>query len=146
MKVDFKTLAAGVVLVAAVPLLLFWQSSNESTGTSKGWSKYNEYQNVSVITMYLANARPENDNRRILHEFCLFTLGRYRNGEYTAAWIDYVASRCGECADVHLARAWLGIFMRDSATMNREFAAARAAAKDQAELDRINEMIDQVMK
>ena len=145
MKVDFKTLAAGVVLVAAIPLLLFWQSSNSSKGTSPGKSNYNEFQHVSVITMFLVNARPENENRQLLHELCLFTLGKYRNGEYTAAWIDYVASRCGECADVHLARAWLCGFLRNAPAMRREFAAARAAARDEAERKRIDGLIAQVM-
>ena len=141
MKVDPKALCGGLALVAAVPLLLFWQSSNESAGSSRGWSKYNEYQHVSVITMHLYNDRPE-----ALHMLCRYTLGVYGNGVYTASWIDRVASRCGECADVHLARAWLFMFMRNAPAMQREFAAARAAAKDPAELKRIDKLIDQVMR
>ena len=145
MKVDRKALCGGLALLAAVPLVMLWQSSNKSTGTSKGWTKFNVYQEVSVITMYLANARPDNENRKILHEFCRYTLGLYPNGEYTAAWIDYVASRCGECADVHLARAWLFGFIRNAAAMREELAAARAAARDEAERERIESMIAQVM-
>ena len=141
MKIDGKALCGGIALVAAIPALLFWQSSNESKGTGPGKSKYNEYHVVSQLTMHLYNDRPE-----ALHPFCRYTLGKYGNGSYTAAWIDYVCSRCGECADVHLARAWLFNFMRDADAMNREFAAARSAARDQTELDRINEMIDQVMR
>ena len=141
MKTDRRALCGGIVLLAAIPALLFWQSSNESKGTGPGKSKYNEYHVVSQLTMHLYNDRPE-----ALHLFCRYTLGKYGNGSYTAAWIDYVSSRCGECADVHLARAWLFNFMRNAAAMNREFAAARSAARDRDELDRINGMIDQVMR
>ena len=145
MKLDGKALVAGLLLLAAIPLLMLWQSSNKSTGTSKGWSKYNVYQEVSVLTMYLAYARPDNENSRILHLFCMFALGKYRNGEYAATWIDYVASQCGECADVHLARAWLCSFMRNGQGMQKEFAAARRAARNEADLKRIDDMIAEVM-
>jgi len=141
MKIDRKALCGGIVLVAAIPLVMLWQSSNPSKGTSPGKSMYNEYHLVSLLTMHLYNDRPE-----ALHLFCRYMLGYCGNGSYTAAWIDYVGSRCGECADVHLARAWLCSFMRNPESMQREFAAARAAAKDKADLDRIDKMIDQVMR
>ena len=145
MKFDGKALVIGLLLLAAIPLLMMWQSSNKSKGTGPGKSKYNEYQHISVLSMYLATARPDNANRQILHIFCMFVLGIHRNGEYAAAWIDHVAKQCGECADVHLARAWLFMFTGNAKAMNDEFAAARAAAADQAELDRINAMIAEVM-
>ena len=145
-KFDCRALLGGLLLVAAIPLVMLWQSSNKSTGTNKGWSDYNVYQEVSIITMYLACARPENENRQVLHPFCRYMLGHYHNGSYAAAWIDYVASQCGECADVRLARAWLFMFMQNEQATREEFAAARAAARDPAELKRIDDMIAQVMR
>lgn len=141
MKVDLKNLCGGILLVAAVPLVMLWQSGNASKGTSPGKSKYNVYHAVSLLNLHLYNDHPQ-----ALHLFCRYTLGYFGNGSYTATWIDYVAARCGNCADVHLARAWLCSFIRDGAAMNREFAAARAAAKDPEELERINEMIGQVTR
>ena len=145
MKFDGKALLGGLLLAAAVPLVMLWQSGNTSKGTSRGWSKYNVYQEVSVITMYLAYARPDNENSQALHPFCRYTLGLYRNGSYAAAWIDHVASKCGECADVRLARAWLFMFMGNGRAMEEEFAAARAACRNEAERKRIDEFIAQVM-
>jgi hypothetical protein len=141
MKIDRRALYCGLLLIAVIPLLLLYQSSNTSKGTSRGWSKYNVYIEVSMINSHLYCG-----NTEALHPLCRFTLGFYGNGTYTAAWIDHIASLYGECADVHLARAWLASFMRDAVAMRREFAAARAAARDEAELERVNELINQVMR
>jgi len=141
MKVDFKTLGGGIVLVAAIPLLMLWQSGNTSKGTGPGKSKYIEYHRVSELTSHLYNG-----NTQALHMFCVHTLGRRKNPRYTATWIEDVAARCGECSDVHLARAWLFGFLRDANSMQMEFDAARRSARDEAELARVNSMIDRVMR
>ena len=141
MKIECKAFFGGVALIAAVPLLLLWQSSNPAKGTSPGKTKYNIYHAASLVSLHLYNGNP-----KALHLFCFYTLGHFGNGSYTAAWIDHIASRCGECSDVHLARAWLCGFLRNSAAMQKEFEAARAAAKDPAEAERVNDMIERVMK
>ena len=138
MKVDRKALCFGVALLAAVPLLMLRQSSNPSEGTSKGWSKYNVYHEISLITEQLHYRRP-----RLLHPLCLYTLGDtpYANYAYTKAWIDRLAAECGECSDVHLGRAWLANSRGDADGVRREFAAAVAAARDDKEREYVLNMI-----
>ena len=129
---DRKTLYGGLALIVMVPLLLLYQSSNTSKGTSPGRSQYNTDHFVSIINEFLYDKQAA-----ALDMLCLFTLDRDGNGIYTAAWIDYVAAQCGECADVRAARGRLRGFVGDREGMKREFDAALAAAKTDEEKARI---------
>ena len=138
---DLKTLGGGVALVALVPALLLWQSSNTSKGTGPVASQYNIDHLGSIVTSYLYAGKPQ-----ALNMLCDYALLRDGNGIYAAAWIDYIAARCGECADVHAARGRLAAFVGDQQGMHREFAAALAAARDEAERERIRAIIEGVRK
>ena len=140
MKVDCKALFGGIALLVAVPLLMLWQSSNPSKGTSKGWSKYNVYHEISLITEQLHYRRPQ-----LLHPLCLYTLGtpQYANYAYTKAWVDHLAAECGECSDVHLGRAWLANSRGDGEAVRREFENAVAAARDDKERKYVVKMIEE---
>ena len=137
MKVDRKALAVGLVIIAAVPLLMLRQSNNPSTGTSPRKSKYHIDHFVSILNEYLCKKRqpPPADETQpsALEMFCDFVLDRDRNGAYTAVWIDHVASLRGDCADVRIARGRLCAAMGDREGMRREFAAARTLAGDDLE-------------
>ena len=135
--IDRRSFIAGAALVALVPLLLWWQSSNTSKGTSPGMSRYNVDHLGSIVTEYLYIGNPQ-----ALDMLCNYALQRDGNGLYAATWIDYVAARCGECADVRAARGRLAAFVGDRTGMRREFAAALAAARDDAERQRIRTIIE----
>lgn len=133
---DFKTLCGGAALIALVPALLFWQSGNTSKGTSSGVSQYNVDHLGSIVTEYLYIGKPQ-----ALDLFCNYALDRDGNGIYAATWIDYIAARCGECADVHAARGRLAAFVGAGQRMQREFDAALAAARDGEERERIRAIV-----
>ena len=139
MKIDRKALYSGLLLVAAIPALLLYQSSNKSRGTNCGRSKYNVYHELSLLCEQLHLGR-----LRLLHVLCYYTLGesQYANYKYSEAWVDYFAAKYGECADVHLGRAWLCNYRRDRSGVEREFAAALAAARDKNERAYIQKMIN----
>lgn len=138
MKVDRKALYGGIALIAAVPLIMLWQSTNPSEGTSKGWSEYNVYHEISLITEQLHYR-----NTQLLHPLCKYTLGDapYANYAYTKAWVDHLAAEYGECSDVHLGRAWLANFRGDGDEVLREFKNAVAAARDDKEREYVLKMI-----
>ena len=140
MKIDGKALAAGAALLAAVPLLLLYQSSNTSKGTSRGWSEYNVDQAVSGLNEHL---RREYGGQQPdpLDMFCDYVIDRDRNAVYAATWIDHAASRRGECAAVHLARGRLAILRGGDG--KREFAAARAAAANDEERAAVEKTISE---
>ena len=137
MKVDRKALYCGIAIVAAIPLLMLWQSSNPSKGTSPGRSRYNVDHVISVLNEYLNKKQqpPLRDEKQpsALELFCNFTLNYDRNCAYTAAWIDHVGALRGDCSDVRIARGRLCAAMGDREGMRREFDAARAAARDDLE-------------
>ena len=133
---DLKTFCGGAALIALVPALLFWQSSNTSKGTSNGISQYNVDHLGSIVTEYLYIGKPQ-----ALDLLCNYALDRDGNGIYAATWIDHIAARCGECADVHAARGRLAAFVGDRQQMQREFAAALAAARDEEEIERIRAIV-----
>ena len=137
MKIDRKALYGGIALVAAVPLLMLWQSGNPSTGTSPGRTQYNIDHFVSILNEYLCKKRqpPPADEKQpsALELFCDFALDRDRNGAYTAVWIDHVTRLRGDCSDVRIARGRLCAALGDRDGMRREFAAARKLAHDDLE-------------
>lgn len=141
MKVDRKALCGGLVLVAAVPLLMLWQSSDHSKGTGPGRSKYITLLFVREVNEHLCNRKPE-----ALGLLCDFTLDLDGNVVYTETWVDYIAAHCGECADVHLARGRIARSRGDEAGMRREFAAARAAVRDDSERERCETTISRFDK
>jgi len=138
---DMKDLFGGLALIALVPTLLLWQSSNTSKGTSPGMSRYNVDHLGSIVTEYLYIGNPQ-----ALDMLCNYALQRDGNGIYAAAWIDYVAAKCGECADVRAARGRLAAFVGDRQGMRREFDAALAAARDDAERARIRTIVEREQK
>ena len=133
--------ASSIAIIAATPLLMLWQSSNPSKGTSPGKSEYNTQILITEVNAHLGNKTPE-----ALELLCDFTLDLDRNAVFTERWIDYIAEHCGECADVHLARGRVARFRGDETGMRREFEAARAAAGNSQDLERISRKIEQVMK
>ena len=133
---DIKTFCGGLALIALVPALLLWQSSNTSKGTGPGVSQYNVDHLGSIVTEYLYIGKPQ-----ALDLLCNYALDRDGNGIYAATWIDYIAAKCGECADVHAARGRLAAFVGDRQQMRREFDAALAAARDGEERDRIRAIV-----
>ena len=99
MKCDIKALVSGCALMALVPVLLLYQSSNTSKGTSGGVSEYNVDHLGSTATSYLYSGES-----KALDIFCDYALGRDGNGILAAAWIDHIAALRGEDFYVHLAR------------------------------------------
>ena len=123
MKFDFKALVGGLVLVAAVPLLMLWQSSDHSKGTSPGHSKYNTQLLLSEVCIHLRGR-----NTEALKLFCDFTLDIDGNIAYTEAWANYMREHCGECTDVHLACGRIAMYRGDRDTAQRDYKAALDAA------------------
>ena len=138
---DRKTLYGGVALIVLVPLLLLWQSSNTSKGTSPGRSQYNTDHFVSILNEFLYDRQAA-----ALDMFCIFALDRDGNGTYAATWIDFTAARCGECADVRAARGRLRSFVGDREGMEREFSAALEIAKTDEEKARIRKIVERSRK
>ena len=138
---DRKTLYGGLTLIVLVPLLLLYQSSNTSKGTGPGMSRYNVDQLGNVITQYLYDGDPA-----ALDIFCDYVLDRDGNGVYAAVWIDSVAAKRGECADVRAARGRLRGFVGDREGMRREFSAALEIAKTDEEKARIRKIVERSRK
>ena len=135
--IDRKALFGGLALVAAIPLLMLWQSGNTSRGTSRGWSEYN----VEIFVSKLIVEHLNFGDAEALNEFCILTLSRGASPAYVGSWIDRTADKCGECADVRVARGRLCGAVGDTDGMRREFAAAFAAAKNGEERERVRRMI-----
>ena len=149
MKVDFRSLLGGIALLAAIPLLMLWQSSNKSTGTSPGRSRYNIDHFISILNEFLNKKQqpPVTDGQpTALDLFCDFTLDLDRNGAYTATWIDHVTALRGDCADVRIARGRLFAAVGDREGMLREFEAARALARDDIERRHVENIIGKFAK
>ena len=150
MKIDRKALCVGVALIAAVPLLMLWQSANRSKGTSPGRSKYNTYHLIGVLNEFLYKKQqpPSQDETQpsALELFCDFTLDWERNGAFTATWIDHVAALRGDCSDVRIARGRLCAALGDREGMRREFEAARTVARDDVERRHVEFVIGRFMK
>lgn len=150
MKLDVKALVCGLVLVAAVPLLMLWQSCNRSKGTSSGRTRYNTDHFVSILNEYLCKKQQpllQDENQpSALELFCDFTLDVDRNGAYTAVWIDHVTRLRGDCADVRIARGRLRAALGDREGMRREFEAARAAAGSELERRHVEIVIERFPK
>jgi len=141
MKTDRHALIGGIVLLTAIPALLLWQSSNSSKGTGPGYSKYNVDQFVNTHNIYFHKGEAA-----ALDIFCDYALDRDRNYAYTATWIEYVAAKCGECADVHAARGRMYAAMGNREMTRREFEAARAAVRDEEELQRMEKIMERYGK
>ena len=138
MKIDRKSFFGGFALIAAVPLLLLWQSSDPAKGTSPGRSRYNVYHFISILNEMLYKKCPA-----ALNLFCDFTLDSrmWRNTAHAETWIDFTAAQCGECADVLVSRGRLCALRGDDEGMRREFQAARAAANEERECRRVEVVI-----
>jgi len=132
LKCDIKALISGGALMALVPVLLLYQSSNTSKGTSGGVSEYNVDHLGSTATSYLYSGES-----KALDIFCDYALGRDGNGILAAAWIDHIAALRGEDFYVHLARGRLRAFAGDMRGMRREFASALRLASGDEERARI---------
>ena len=138
MKLDRRAFWGGVALVAAVPLLLFWQSANPAKGTCTGHTKYDVYHFISILNEMLYKKHPA-----ALNLFCDFTLDNspWRNAAHAETWIDFTASQCGECADVLVSRGRICDLRGDDEGMLKAFRAARAAVREERERRRVNVVI-----
>ena len=150
MKTDLKSLLCGIALIAAVPLLMLWQSGNPATGTAPGWSEYNVHHVISILNEFLnKNQQPpmEDENQpTALDIFCDFTLDVDRNSTYTATWIDHVTALRGDCSDVRIARGRLRAAAGDREGMLREFEAARALARNDIERRHVEKIVRRFAK
>ena len=133
MRTDKSSLTLGAALLATIPLLLLWQSSNTSKGTSKGFTVLNGDQFGGVMTEFLSE-----DKAEALDTLCDYTLIRDRNPALAEAWLERIVSRCGESFYTRLARGRLLAFYGDFAGAKREFAAAEALVPDAKARERLD--------
>ena len=141
MKIDRKAFYCGILLVAAVPALLLWQSSNASAGTDRDYGKCDHFVEMHVSKDLIVGRMARGD-AEALNEFCILTLRRGASPVYVRSWIDRVAELSGECPGVHIGRGRLAEYAGDREEMRREFEAAFACAKDDEERERVREMIE----
>ena len=130
-----RDLWCGVFLLALIPLLLLWQSSNRSVGTSPVKSDYNADQFGGVLTEFLFDGEAE-----ALDPLCDFALLRDRDPALVEAWLDNLVSRRGESFYTHLTRGRLLVRRGDRDGARREFAAAGAGVPDAKARERLDKI------
>ena len=133
MKTDICSLAGGAALLVMIPLLLLWQSSNNSKGTSPGMSEYNVDHVGGLLTSFLADGYAE-----ALDPICDYALTRDGNPAYVEAWLENIVLRRGESFYTHLTRGRIMAYRGNRAGAKREFAAAGTSAPNADAWKRLN--------
>ena len=128
MNANGRDLWCGILLLALIPLLLLWQSSNTAKGTSPGKSEYNVHHYVGILTEFLYDGEPGALER--LCDFALFHGKDDKNPVLVEAWIDNIVLRRGESFYTHLVRGRVLGFRGDRDGARREFAAAEKFVPD----------------
>ena len=136
MKTDKFDLTVGTALLVMIPLLLLWQSSNTSKGTSPGKSEYNADQFGGVLTEFLFDGKAE-----ALDLFCDYALIRERNPVPVEAWLENIVLRRGESFYTRLVRGRLLGARGDREGARREFAAAGALVPDAKARERLDKFM-----
>lgn len=130
-----RDLWGGAALLALIPFLLLWQSTNTSKGTGPGKSEYNVHHYVGIMTEFLFDGDPRALER--LCDFALFRDPNDRNPVLVEAWIENIVSRRGESFYTHLVRGRVLGFRGDRDGARREFAAAGALVPDDKARERL---------
>lgn len=86
---SFGRLCCAAAVLAAVPLVMLWQSANRDKGTSKGFSIYNVHHVNSGIAEYAINGSEEG----LL--FYINVLQRDGNTEAIETWLSFGAKNIG---------------------------------------------------
>ena len=120
-----RDLWCGIILLALIPILMLYQSSNTSKGTIHGHTEYNVDHFGGVLTEFLYDGEAE-----ALDPFCDYALSRERNLALAEAWLDSIAARRGESFYTHLARGRILGCRGDRDGVRREFAAAAKLVPD----------------
>ncbi len=119
--VNKRDLWCGVLLLALIPLLMLYQSSNTSKGTIRGHTEYNVDHFGGVLTEFLYDGEAA-----ALDPFCDYALSRENSPALAEAWLDSIVARRGESFYTHLARGRILGCRGDRDGVRREFAAAAA--------------------
>ena len=133
-----RDLWSGVLLLALIPILLLWQSSNASKGTSRGHTEYNADHMGGELTEFLYGGEAE-----ALDPFCDFALIRDKNPALVEAWLENIVLRRGESFYTRLVRGRILGFRGDRDGAKREFALAAAGPIPDA---RARERLDKFMR
>ena len=128
-----RDLWGGVFLLVLIPLLLLWQSSNSSKGTSPGKSEYNVDHFGGVLTEFLYDGEAE-----ALDPFCDYALLRERAPGLAESWLGSVVMRRGESFYTRLARGRILGFRGDRDGSRLEFAAAEKIVPDAKARERLD--------
>ena len=131
-----RDLWSGTALLALIPLLLLWQSSNASKGTSPGRSEYNADHFGGILTEFLFDGEAE-----ALGPFCDYSLTRERNPALAEAWLAAIVSRRGESFHTRLTRGRILAYRGDRDGARKEFAAAEACVPDAKAREALNKSL-----
>ena len=134
--VNKRDLWCGILLLALIPALLLWQSSNTSKGTNRGYTEYNVDHFGGVLTQFLFEGEAE-----ALDPFCDYALGREHAPALAEAWLEDIVRRRGESFYTRLARGRILDFRGDRDNARREFAAAAALVPDAKARERLDKFM-----